>query len=41
MEFNIIGMKAIYTFMGALLQEKSQEEHRNATSDRQTTHESH
>ena len=29
MEFNILGMKAIYTFMGALLEEQKQKEYRD------------
>lgn len=32
MEFNILGMKAIYTFLGALLQEQAQKEHRDETT---------
>lgn len=33
MEFNILGMKAIYTFLGALLEEQKQKEHRDETTD--------
>ena len=33
MEFNILGMKAIYTFLGALLEEQKQKEFRNASTD--------
>lgn len=38
MEFNMLGMKAIYTFLGALLQESNDKEILNANTDRQTTH---
>ena len=38
MEFNMLGMKAIYTFLGALLQESKDKEVLNANTDRQTTH---
>jgi len=33
MEFNILGMKAIYTFLGALLEEQKQKEYRDAKTD--------
>lgn len=32
MEFNILGMKAIYTFMGALLEEHKVKEHNASTN---------
>ncbi len=37
MEFNMIGLKAISTFLSALVQESKQNEY-NANTNRQTTH---
>ena len=38
MDFNILGMKAIYTFLGALVQESILEEKRNEESTRSSVH---